>query len=73
MFITYLMLAQLQKQWPDLHKFLIDGKIFSKHIHINRISGVMASVLSSSVVDRGFEPWSGKTKDYETGICCLSA
>jgi hypothetical protein len=22
-------------------------------------------------VDHGFEPWSGSTKDYEIGICCL--
>jgi hypothetical protein len=27
------------------------------------IGGVMASVLVSSVVDRGFEPWLGQTKD----------
>jgi hypothetical protein len=39
----------------------------------NRISGVMVSVLASSVVDRGFEPRSGQTKDYKTGICCFSA
>ena len=39
----------------------------------NRISGVMVSVLASSVVDRGFEPLSGQTKDYEIGICCFSA
>ena len=24
------------------------------------------------MVDRGFEPWSGQTKDYEIGICCFS-
>jgi hypothetical protein len=30
----------------------------------NRIGGVMASVPVSSVVDRGFEPRSGQTKDY---------
>jgi hypothetical protein len=28
-------------------------------------------VLASSVVDRGFEPWSGQTKDYKIGICCM--
>jgi len=28
---------------------------------------------SSSAVDRGFEPRSGQTKDYEIGICCFSA
>ena len=33
----------------------------------------MVSVLVSSAVDRGFEPRSGKTKDYENGICCFSA
>ena len=29
----------------------------------------MFSVLASSAVDRGFEPHSGQTKDYEIGIC----
>jgi hypothetical protein len=29
----------------------------------------MASLLTLSVVDRGFEPWSGQTKDYNNGIC----
>jgi hypothetical protein len=33
----------------------------------------MVSVLASSAVDRVFEPRSGQTKDYETGICCFSA
>ena len=33
----------------------------------------MDSVLASSVVDRGFEPRSGHTKDYKIGICCFSA
>ena len=31
----------------------------------------MVSVLTSSVVDRGFEPRSGQTKDYEIGIMLL--
>jgi hypothetical protein len=30
-------------------------------------------VLASIAVDRGFEPRSGQTKDYETGICRFSA
>jgi len=30
-------------------------------------------VLASNVVDRGFEPRSGQTKDYKIGICCFSA
>ena len=37
------------------------------------ISDVMVSVLAPSAVDRGFEPQSGQTKDYEIGICCFSA
>ena len=40
---------------------------------INCIGGVMVSVLDSSAVDRGFEPWSVQTKDYKIGICCFSA
>ena len=39
----------------------------------NRIGGIMLSVLTSGVVDRGFEPRSGKTKDYKIGICYFSA
>ena len=38
-----------------------------------RIVGVMFSVLASSVVDRGFNPRSGQTKNYKIGICCFSA
>ena len=34
------------------------------------IADVMVSVFASSVVDRGFEPQSGQTKIYETGIYC---
>ena len=33
----------------------------------------MVSVLSSSAVDRGFEPRSGQTKHYKIGMCCFSA
>jgi hypothetical protein len=33
----------------------------------------MDSVLASSVVDRGFEPRSGQTKDYKIGLCCFPA
>ena len=39
----------------------------------NHIGGVMVSVLASSAVDRGFEPQSDQTKDYEIDICCFSA
>jgi len=33
----------------------------------------MISVLASSVVDRGFVPRSGQTKDSKIDICCFSA
>ena len=39
----------------------------------NRIGGVIVSMLTSSVVGRGFEPPSGQTKDNKIGICCFSA
>ena len=32
----------------------------------------MVSVLTSSAVDRGFEPWSGQTKGNRIGICYFS-
>ena len=39
---------------------------------MNRIGGVMVSVLASSAVDRGFESRSGQAKDYTIGFCCFS-
>ena len=36
------------------------------------ICGVIVGVLASNAVDRGFEPWSGQTKDYKIDICCFS-
>ena len=41
--------------------------------YMNRIGGVIVSVLASSAVDRGFEPRSGQTKDFTIGICSFSA
>ena len=38
-----------------------------------RIGGVMVNVITSSAVDRGFEPRSGQTKDNKISICCFSA
>ena len=40
------------------------------NICLNRIGGAMVGVLASSAVNRGFEPRSGQTKDYKTGMCC---
>ena len=38
---------------------------------MNRIGGLMVSVLASSAVDRGFEPRSGQTKDFKFGFYLL--
>ena len=45
------------------------------HILFIHIGDVMVSMLTSIVVDHGFETRSGRTKDYriEIGICCFSA
>ena len=43
-----------------------------KHI-MNRISGVMVSVLASSAVDCGFKPRLGQTKYYKISFGCFSA
>jgi hypothetical protein len=44
-----------------------------RYSSLNHIDGVMVNVLASSVVDCGFEPWLGQTKDYKIGIYCFSA
>ena len=43
--------------------------------HILQLRGmlVMVSMLASSAVDRGFDPWSGPIKDYIIVICCFSS
>ena len=38
---------------------------------INCICGAMVSMITSSSIDRGFEPWFDQTKDYKIGICCF--
>ena len=40
---------------------------------LNRIDGIMVSVLASSVVDRSFDPRSGQTKNYKRVICSFSS
>ena len=41
-------------------------------MYMNRIGGLMVSLLTSGAVEREFEPRSGQTKDYKIGICCFS-
>ena len=40
---------------------------------MNNIGGIMVSVLAPSVVDRGFKPRSGQTKDCKIDIYCFPA
>ena len=41
--------------------------------YMNRIGGVMVSMLASSAVDRGFETRSDQSEDYTIDICWFSA
>ena len=53
-------------RWNDRDaRYLLD--------QLNRIGGVIVSVLASIVVDCEFESRSGQTKDYRIGMCCFSA
>jgi len=33
--------------------------------------GVIVSVYTSNVIERGYEPRSGRTKDYNVNMCCF--
>ena len=74
--INLLDLVSLLRRWGPVQVW----KWCSCYTHwneINRIGGVMVSVLAWGVVDRGFKPRWGKTKDYkiitplvERGLYC---
>ena len=51
---------------------MAESVALADEIIFNRIGGVMVGMFASSVVDQGFEPLSGQTRDYKIGICCLS-
>ena len=51
--------SSAHKKWNALIILTLLGLIKEK----NRIGGIMASVLVSCAVDRGFEPRSGQTKE----------
>ena len=57
----------------DYEKFGLQTQRRHRTDILTTISSVMVSVLASSVVYSGFEPWSGQTRDYKIGICCFSA
>ena len=58
-----------------MESFVLLGVLNSKYTNTKHcICGViMISMLALRAVDRGFEPRSGQSKDYEIGICCFSA
>ena len=55
-----------------LLKHILRRCLLNYQTFVNRIDGVMVSVLASSEVDHELEPRSGQTKDYTIGICCFS-
>ena len=58
-------------RYKNLHLLNINDKFTENYTCLNRIGGIMVGMLASSVVDCGFEPRSGQTKDYKIGICCI--
>jgi hypothetical protein len=59
--------GQKNKQWCTKHYAEKE-----RSSNMNGTGGIMVSVLASSVVDHGFEPWSGQNKDYQICICWFS-
>jgi hypothetical protein len=56
--------------------YLYDGICIHLNEEIVNNNSMIISVMSmrfSNVIDRGFEPPSGQTKDYKIGICCFCA
>ena len=50
-----------------------EGAVSLLDVCVNRIDDAMVSMLVSSTVVPAFEPRSDQTKDYNIGICCISA
>jgi len=47
--------------------------IWNYHGPFKWITLVVLLLMSRSMVDCGFKPWSGQTKDFEINISCFSA
>ena len=41
--------------------------------YLSSVCGIMVSLLASRAVDHGFESQSSQTKDWDIGVCYLSA
>ena len=61
--ILFVQIIFLPYEMLDKYLYICVDKIVCIY-SINSIGGVMVSMLTLSVVDRGFEPRSGQTKDY---------
>ena len=62
------LIVELYKRIETSQVYLYEFYYILSHFYINRISGVMDSVLTLSAVDCGFEP---RSEDYKIGICVL--
>jgi hypothetical protein len=56
-----------------VHYFIMFSLTLGPPHSVNRIGGVLVSVLASSAVDCRFELRSCPAKDYKIGISCFSA
>ena len=58
--------------WHNMYMFMCWYSM-NYNTNENQIGDAMVSKLTSSVIDREFESWSGQTNDYKIGICCFSS
>jgi len=77
--VTYRLLTRILDGCRDdanlvySHLMTVNAQVSFFIIYKNRISGVIVSVFTSSVVDRGFDPNWIKAIYYKINICCFSA
>ena len=55
--------------WTFYYSFILFVSVFFNQM--NCIDGLNVSILAVSAVVPGFEPQSGQSKDYDSGICCF--
>jgi len=67
------MTATVYDNKTDVYTLYTGKQLFLHHWNNNHIDSLIVNLLASIVVDHGFDPRSGKTKDYKIGICCLSS
>jgi hypothetical protein len=70
-FSAILYWVQVTFQWDDDEVHVVLDQHAYLDFYKNCVSGVMVRVLTSSVVDCGFDPWSGRTKEYKLVLLLL--